>query len=195
MELGEFVTGFDAGLFTCLGALDSKGEFVEQGEALLHVLVESGVVQEILPRANSDFVIRVFPNEKAEGLLGAFDLTHGAEGIAHAIGGEGRFMGLRPVVDDRLKAVPQRGLWFLQLHHGVAPHQLGVRSTWAFFIEGEEFLVLGKRDLEVAVKEMLLSNLDLVTFHVAHLLEGCYLNLLHGGECPAAQRGKCHEEK
>ena len=195
MEFGEFVGRFDTGLFGGVGALHFEGELVEKREAFLHVLMESGVVEEVGAGADRDLVIGVFHDEKAEGLLGALDLAHGAVGVAHAIGGDGCFVGLWPVVDDRLEPIAQRCLWLLQVHHGVAPHQLGVGSAGALLVEGEEFLIFGESDFEVAAEEMLFGDLDLIAFHVAHLFEGRDLDLLHGGEGRVAKRGQCREDE
>ena len=195
MEFGEFVGGLDAGLFGGVGALDLEGQFLEESEAFHHVLVEPSVVEEVGAGADCDFVIGVFFDEKTEGFLGVWDLAHGAVGIAHAIGRDGGFMGFRPVVDDRLKPVPERGLGLLQIHHGMAPHQLGVGCTGAFFVEGEEFFIFGESDLEVAAEEMLLGNFDLVAFHVAHFFEGRDLDLLEGRKGRGAQGREGREEE
>jgi hypothetical protein len=110
MDFGEFVTGLNAGVLGFVGSLDLKGEFVEEREAFVHVLMESGVVEEVLSGADGNFVIGVFRDEEAEGLLGVLDLAHGAIGVAHAVGGDGSFVRIGPVVDDGLKAVAQGGL-------------------------------------------------------------------------------------
>ena len=135
MDFGELMAGLDAGRFGNVGAFYFESELLENGEAFLHVLMKTGVVKEILSGADGNFVIGVFRDEEAEGLLGVGDLSHLAISISHAISGDGGFVGFRPVVDDRLKAFAKRGLGLFEIHHGVAPHQLCVGSAGALFVE------------------------------------------------------------
>ena len=194
VELGELAAGFDAGGFRGFGAFDLIGEVVEQREPLDLVLVEPGVVEQVDAGADRDVVIGVFLDQETEGGLGFLHLAHRAIGIGDAVSGHGGFMGFRPVVDDRLEAFAQGGLRLLEMHHRVAPHQLGIGRSGAFFVERQEFLILGEGGLELAVGVVLFRDSDLIALDLAHLLEGGDLNLLKRGKRRARGGSRCEEK-
>ena len=97
--------------------------------------MELCIVEQIHTGPECDVVVRVFLDKEAEGGLGFLNLAHCAVGIGNAVGGHGGFLGFRPKVDDRLETLAQGGLGFLEMHHRVAPHELGVRRAWAFFVD------------------------------------------------------------
>jgi hypothetical protein len=64
----------------------------------------------------------------------------------------------------------------------MAPHELGIGSAGALFVECEKFLIFGEGNLEGSLEEMLFGNFDLIAFDFAHLLEGLDVDLLKSGE-------------
>ena len=126
-----------------------------------------------------------------DGLVGLFRLTNLAHlfvGMADEIGCRNRLGRIRPVVDNRLKALLDRRILLTELDLTEAPFELCIGRSYATFVQCHELLIFGQPHLPVFFPIVFFGDVQLVPFDFAEFLPAIQGQLIQsfglGAACP-----------